>query len=222
VLVLALDTSCAATTVAVMTVDATGPGDASVLATRINVDARAHGEVLMPSIQACLLEAHADVSDLTAIVAGIGPGPYTGLRIGLVTAAVLADALNIAAYGVCSLDGIGGALAATPRLLVAADARRREVYWGAYSAGRRDGGPGVAKPADVATTGFDGCAGAGARLYADVLGLPVLDQDYPDPAALVRAAVERIRTGGASEALTPLYLRQPDAVVPAAAKSVLT
>jgi hypothetical protein len=64
-------------------------------------------------------------------------------------------------------------------------------------------------------------AGAGARRYADVLGLPLLDRDYPTALGLVTLAAERVRQGADSEVLTPLYLRRPDAVEPATRKAVL-
>jgi tRNA threonylcarbamoyl adenosine modification protein YeaZ len=213
VLVLALDTSSAATWAAVCAVDS----GVEVLVVNTSVDARAHGERLAPNIAASLEQSGARASDLGAIVVGTGPGPFTGLRVGLVTAAVLAETLRIPAYGVCSLDG----LAEHPNaLLVAADARRKEVYWATYRAGVRTAGPAVARPADVPTAGLEAMVGAGARLHAGVLGLPLLDGDHPSPPALVIRALDRIRQAAPSEPLTPLYLRRPDAVVPAAAKQV--
>ncbi len=213
--VLALDTSSAAVSAAVARVD----DGVEILATRVTVDARAHGELLAPAVEGCLRDAGRSITELDAVVAGVGPGPFTGLRIGLVTALALADALGIPAYGVGSLDAIAGGVAAL-RLLVAADARRREVYWATYFDGVRKAGPEVAKPAAVSTEGCTAMAGAGARLYAEVLGLPLLDFDYPSLAALVAAAADRIRANAPSEQLTPLYLRRPDAVEPAARKRV--
>jgi tRNA threonylcarbamoyl adenosine modification protein YeaZ len=222
VLVLVIDTSSAATTVALATVD---PAGESIKATHTNVDARGHVEVLAPTVARCLDDAGAKPDELAAIVAGLGPGPYTGLRVGLVTAAALGDALRIPTYGVCSLDGIGFAASTASTalrapLLVAADARRREVYWAAYRDGVRTHGPHVAKPGTVDLAQFSAVAGAGARLYADVLDLPLLDQDYPDPLALLRVAGDRIRAHRPSELLQPLYLRRPDAVEPVPRKVV--
>lgn len=214
-LVLAIDTSSAAVTAAVVALDdAVRP-----LAQRVTVDARAHGERLAPSIAQCLAEAGATPRELDAIVAGVGPGPFTGLRVGLVTAAAMADALRIPAYGVCSLDGIAAAVP-PQALLVAADARRREVFWARYVDGVRVEGPDVSRPVDVSTVDSAATAGAGARLYADVWGLPLLDVDYPDPTALVRLAASRIRDHAPADPLTPLYLRRPDAVEPGARKAV--
>jgi tRNA threonylcarbamoyl adenosine modification protein YeaZ len=185
----------------------------AVLTERRLVNARGHGENLAPLIAECVPRP----AELQAIVAGVGPGPYTGLRVGLVTAAVMGETLGIPTYGVCSLDGIG---AGEDALLVAADARRREVYWATYAAGSRALGPEVSRAADVPIDGLTAMSGAGARLYAGELGLPLLDRDYPDPRLLAECARDRIVGGAASESLTPLYLRRPDAVVPAARKHV--
>jgi tRNA threonylcarbamoyl adenosine modification protein YeaZ len=214
VLVLAIDTSSAAVTAAVVDVSS---DDVVVRAERVTLNSRGHGEYLAPAIAECLTEAGAAPGGLAAIVAGTGPGPFTGLRVGLVTAAVMADVLGIPAYGVCSLDAIAGAKAG--RLLVATDARRKEIYWARYLGGKRIEGPAVSRPADVATDS-GAMAGAGARLYADVLGLPLIDRDFPSACALVQHAADRIRTGAPSEPLTPLYLRRPDAVEPGRPKAV--
>ncbi len=214
-LALVIDTSSAAVTAAVVSVT----DSVEVVAAEVTLDARAHGELLAPSIRKALGTAGARPRELGAIVAGVGPGPFTGLRIGLVTAAAMGDALGIPTYGVCSLDGIGAALD-VPALLVATDARRREVYWARYADGLRVAGPDVVEPAGLSTVDSQAMAGAGARLYQQILGLPLLDADYPSPPALASVAAERIRTAAPSERLTPLYLRRPDAVEPAARKPV--
>jgi tRNA threonylcarbamoyl adenosine modification protein YeaZ len=231
VLVLALDTATSASTAALVEVTADGLVG---VAERRTVDPRAHGEKLAPEIAATLAEAGVRPGDLAAIVAGLGPGPFTGLRVGLATAASMGQALGVPTYGVCSLDGLGRA-AGPGRVLVATDARRREVYYATYVDGVRTGGPEVAKPADVAAaiggsagtsqvTGLvDRVAGEGGLKYGDLFGVPVEEHLlYPPAAALVALAAERIRAAAPSEPLTPLYLRRPDAVEPAARKSVLT
>jgi tRNA threonylcarbamoyl adenosine modification protein YeaZ len=215
VFVLAIDTSSPAVTAGVVAV-----GDALALAAvRAPVSPRGHGELLTPSISACLADAGITANDLAAIVAGVGPGPYTGLRVGLVTAAALAQALDVPSYGVCSLDAIGAACADEARLLVATDARRREVYWARYEAGRRTDGPHVDRPADVPLAGLEAVAGAAAELYPwpELARRP---EFHPEPQWLVGLAADRIRSGAESEPLTPLYLRRPDAVVPGAPKTV--
>jgi tRNA threonylcarbamoyl adenosine modification protein YeaZ len=247
VLVLVVDASSAAVTVGVVDVPPDAPAEpraalASVrtLAQRITVDARAHAELLAVSTRDALAEAGAAMADLSAVVTGVGPGPYTGLRVGIVTAAAFADALGIPAYGVCSLDGIGLAAAAATgssagdpagdspgdgRLLVAADARRREVYWAVYDQGVRIGDPQVHRPADVPEQlagGAGAMAGAGARQYADLLALPLLGVDFPQVDALVAMAVERLAAQAPNDSLAPMYLRKPDAQEPTGpAKSTL-
>jgi tRNA threonylcarbamoyl adenosine modification protein YeaZ len=211
VLALAIDTSSAAVSAALAQV--TADGETTVVSRRRVVDARAHAELLAPSIAACLAEAGVPVDALDAVVAGTGPGPFTGLRVGLMTAAAIADARDIPAYGVCSLDAMAPP---TGAVLVAGDARRREVYWAAYLDGTRSRGPEVGRAGDVPTDGLTAMAGAGARLYADVLGLPLLEPDYPDLEAAVRLAAARILARAPGEPLTPLYLRRPDAVASAA------
>lgn len=217
-LVLVLDTATPAVTAAVATVDADGL--VTVAAERTVVDGKAHGELLAPQIAAALDASGASVHDLRAIVAGLGPGPFTGLRVGLVTAASMSDTLGIPAYGVCSLDALGAAT--TGNALVATDARRREIYWATYRDGSRISGPEVAKPADVDAGPADHAVGEGALKYADQLGLSVSAEAsaYPRAEMLARLAADRVRSSAPSERLTPLYLRRPDAVEPGTPKKV--
>lgn len=218
-LVLVLDTSSANIGAAVAQVSSTA---LDLLAGRTVIGAGQHAEVLTPAIADVLTEADVTPAQLGAVVAGDGPGPFTGLRVGLASAAAYADALGIPAYGVCSLDAIAAPLLPTEGpLLVAGDARRREVYWAVYDGSGRSG-PAVDTPAHVAqaATGAVAMAGAGAQLYADVLGLPLLDQPYPDLTALVAGAADRIRSGAPGEILQPRYLRHPDATPPGARKAV--
>jgi tRNA threonylcarbamoyl adenosine modification protein YeaZ len=215
VLVLVLDTSSEAVTAAVLGVTADGVVPPTVEVVTINP--RGHGELLAPSITRALNAEEATSRDLGAIVAGIGPGPYTGLRVGLVTAAVMGDALGIPTYGVCSLDAFGQALREERSVLAATDARRSEVYWARYEYGTRVGGPSVDRYADVMVDDEDVVVGAGAEL----LGRAPFEQlRHPPAVALAECAVERIVSAAPSEVLTPLYLRHPDAVVPAAPKAV--
>ncbi len=144
------------------------------------------------------------MSDLDAVVVGCGPGPFTGLRVGMATAAAYGHALDIPVHGVCSLDGIGGQTAGA--VLVVTDARRREVYWARYRDGLRVAGPEVAAPADVALDGV--VAVAGSPEHAAQFGLPVSGPEYPTPVALVAAVPN---WDGEPEPLVPLYLRRPDA-----------
>jgi len=213
VFVLAIDTATPAVVAGVVSV---GP-ELALVSQQAPIAARGHGELLAPGIDAALHEAGIAPRQVGAVVVGTGPGPYTSLRVGLVTAAAFADALRIPAYGVCSLDAIGEAGADEPALLVATDARRREVYVGRYAYGRRDGDVGVDRPDAVDTAGLS--AVAGTELY-DWPGLRRRPEQTPDPLALVRLARERIESGAPGDPLVPLYLRRPDAVVPGAPKTV--
>jgi tRNA threonylcarbamoyladenosine biosynthesis protein TsaB len=178
-----------------------------------------HGEQLAPLIERALEENGLVRQDLTAVAVGVGPGPFTGLRVGLVTARTLAFVLDIPVYGVCTLDVL--ALEAVDRgavggeFVVATDARRKEVYLATYDeSGARLDGPEVAKPADVATE--RPVVGEGAVLYPEAFpraARPVL----PSAGWLARAVAEERAELHDPE---PLYLRRPDAVAPGAPKPV--
>lgn len=217
VLVLALDTSTPAVTAALAEV---GDHHLTGLGERRTVDPRAHGELLAPQVRLVLSEAGARPADLGAIVAGLGPGPFTGLRVGLATAASMGQALGIPAYGICSLDALGRA-AGPGRVLVATDARRREVYFATYLDGKRITDPDVAKPADVRVDA-DRAVGEGAVKYSEIFGLPIDDRVlHPPGEALIALALDKIRAGAPGDPLTPLYLRRPDAVAATQRKHVL-
>ncbi|MFI7540259.1 tRNA (adenosine(37)-N6)-threonylcarbamoyltransferase complex dimerization subunit type 1 TsaB [Actinoplanes sp. NPDC049599] len=217
-LVLALDTATPAVTAALGEVTDSG---IKGLAERRTVDPRAHGERLAPQVQLVLDAAGVRPRELAAIVAGVGPGPFTGLRVGLATAAAMGQALGIPTYGICSLDAIGRA-AGPGRVLVATDARRREVYFATYADGVRVTGPEVAKPADVLVAA-DRAVGEGALKYSEIFGIPIDDRVlFPSGEALIALAAAQVRGRAPGEQLTPLYLRRPDAVEPAARKSVLS
>ncbi|MBV9023964.1 MAG: tRNA (adenosine(37)-N6)-threonylcarbamoyltransferase complex dimerization subunit type 1 TsaB [Streptomycetaceae bacterium] len=219
-LLLAFDTATPAVTAAVH--DGT-----TVLAESTSIDARRHGELLMPAVDCVLREAGAELDAVTGIVVGVGPGPYTGLRVGLVTAAAFGDALGIPVHGICTLDGLAYASGIDGPFVVATDARRKEVYWAHYAGPRtRSSDPAVDRPGDIATqvAGLP-AVGAGAALYPEVftdIRAPA-DQSAGALAALAAAKLaegEPFENEGGLPAL-PLYLRRPDAQVPAAYKAVL-
>lgn len=216
VLVLALDTATPAVTAGVVELTADGPVARSV---RIAHDARKHAELLMPGVLAACADAGIAPRDLDAVVVGIGPGPFTGLRVGMVTAAALGDALGVPVHGVGTLDAIAHD-AGPGRVVVVTDARRREVYWAAYADGVRFAGPHVQAPAPLVARlgelGVTAAAGASAQLT----GLPDRTPATPAPAGLVAVAASALLAGTAPEPLQPLYLRRPDAVPPAARKRV--
>lgn len=198
-MILAIDTATPAVTAGVARRTATG---VEVLAERITVDARAHAEQLTPNVVGAVADAGLTFADLTAVVVGCGPGPFTGLRVGMATAAAYGHALGIPVYGVSSLDAIAPE---TPgELLVVTDARRREVYWARYNDGVRVAGPAVSAAADV-EPGAGSVAGPAAQ--AALFALPSLGVEYPTVAGLVTAA----DWDQPPAALVPLYLRRPDA-----------
>ena len=176
-----------------------------------HVDARAHNEVLTPLIRRCLDDAGLKgeaARAAGAVVVGCGPGPFTGLRVGMATAASFADAWGVPAHGACSLDALahpggeplrGDAMAVT-------DARRREVYAAAYRDGQRIWGPAVMSAAACAEAVLEDvpdfeparlvgdeakCADVLAGFGADA-AKAVITAAYPTPAGLIAAAVAEL------------------------------
>jgi tRNA threonylcarbamoyl adenosine modification protein YeaZ len=172
--VLAIDTSTSRTSVAII------DGDIVVFS-GIRDGATAHG----PSLPALLQEALA-ISDVDEVVVGMGPGPFTGLRVGIAFAQSFALAREIPVRGVCSLDAIAAQISERD-FIITVDARRKEVYWARYKDGVRVGEPAVNFPADVT-------------------GAPIHGELFPDMQALVKLP------GNITE---PIYLRRPDAVATA-------
>ncbi|SCX47111.1 tRNA threonylcarbamoyl adenosine modification protein YeaZ [Klenkia marina] len=156
-----------------------------------------HAELLTPTVTAVLAEAGVALRDVGRFVVGLGPGPYTGLRVGIVTAAALGDVVGAPVHGVCSLDAVG-----TGPRVVLTDARRKEVYWAAYD-GDRLTGPDVGRPEDL---DLPDLPVVGDDRFAERLGRPVT------AAEVTTAGLLRAVPGGDPAPLTPLYLRRPDAV----------
>lgn len=195
-LVLAIDTSTPAVTAGIV-------ADGRLVAERISIDARAHAERITPNVLAALADAGRSMAELDAVVVGCGPGPFTGLRVGMATASAYGHALNIPVYGVCSLDAIG--VQTSGEVLVVTDARRREIYWARYRDGVRVDGPAVSAPADVAPA--DAHSVAGSPDHAALFGLPCIEPLYPNSVGLVAAVDWSLPPA----ALVPMYLRRPDA-----------
>jgi tRNA threonylcarbamoyl adenosine modification protein YeaZ len=185
----------------------------------VSAETMRHGEQLAPLIERALTDAGVTRLDVTAVAVGVGPGPFTGLRVGLVTARTLGFVLDVPVYGVCSLDALAieavetGAVG-TP-FVVATDARRKEVYLATYDAdGARTSGPAVDRPDVVATAAP--VVGEGAALYPAA---------FPQPVGPLRASAGWLGRAVVEERVElldpePLYLRRPDAEVPRAAKPV--
>jgi tRNA threonylcarbamoyladenosine biosynthesis protein TsaB len=199
------------------------------------VDARRHGELLTPMVAKVLADAGATRSDLTAVAVGVGPGPFTGLRVGVVTARVLAAVLGIGVHGVCTLDIIAAEVPASGRdFLVATDARRKEVYWARYGpGGQRVEGPLVGSASSIPDAAGLAVAGTGGQLYPEAFGEVALSAEggpvYPQARTLCEIVVRQLgETGGAGAdsppvqllEAEPLYLRRPDAREPGPPKRV--
>ncbi len=228
-LVLALDTATPVVTAGLVDLPADG-GPPSTRAARAH-DGRKHGELLMPAVRELCDETGVALADVDAVVAGVGPGPFTGLRVGIVSAAGLGDALGVPVHGVCSLDAIALSRGdgASGNLLVVTDARRREVYWAAYDtepgrsvSARRLTGPSVEAPLVLADrlSELGIAAAVGDPSFAGTLGIDIGAPHAPAPHGLVAAAADGLRSGADPAPLEPLYLRRPDAQEPTGRKRV--
>ncbi len=229
-LLLAFDTATPAVTAALH-------NGQRVLAETVTVDARRHGELLAPAIAKVIADAGAEPRDLTAVATGVGPGPYTGLRVGVVTARVFGRTLGLPVYGVCTLDVVARAAAGAAsgrEFLAVTDARRKELYWARYyGPGSRIAGPAVNRAADIPGARALPVAGQAAALYPDDLGDPIWPE-YPSAAVLADLVADLLagraddgpdggRAAGSGVTLLPpepLYLRRPDARVPGPPKRV--
>lgn len=214
---LALDTSATASA-AVVT-------EHEVVAHRATDSTRNHSEVLADFITQVLTEARIDPSDpaaLDGIFVGVGPGPFTGLRAGIITAQTLAHAWQKPCYGVLSLDGLAHRVApeafrnGVEEFVVATDARRKEVYWAHYDniggQAQRLHGPFVTDPTEVTSLPV---YGAGAGLYPQALyGMTGYDTAVPDAADLGAYGLIALRRGRGLEPVEPQYLRGHDAQIP--------
>lgn len=244
VLVLALDTATPRVVVGIVEIEAPSATAASgsrpmgTRAVRHAASGNLHAETLGLLIPEVIAEAAVSMADVAAVVVGIGPGPFTGLRVGVMTGAALGDALGLPVYGVCTHDAIaathaaamhaaltdsvpGGTTLPEAGFAVVTDARRRECYWASYDAfGRRVSGPHVERPADVRARSDWPPEGLviGDQAFTEALGVEVIATS-PAPMGLVLAA-RGLSEFGSPGPLKPLYLRRPDATPPAPRKPV--
>lgn len=188
----------------------------SVVASFESTESMRHGEMLAPGIAQVLTDAGATAADLTGVAVGVGPGPFTGLRVGLVTARTLALVRGLPVHGVCSLDILAAEAidAGLDEFAVATDARRKEVYLATYAGGRRVSGPEVVKPADAARTST--VVGRGGLLYPEAFP-SATGPEHPSARVLCDVVVDRRFAIVGPE---PMYLRRPDAVEPGKPKRV--
>jgi tRNA threonylcarbamoyladenosine biosynthesis protein TsaB len=208
---LALDTSTPLVSVALL-------DDGSLVANATSDRPMQHGELLAPMITEALDGVGAIRQDLTAVAVGVGPGPFTGLRVGLVTARMLGVALGVPVYGASSLDVL--AVRAVDEgivepFLATLDARRKELFWASYDAdGTRLDGPHVERPADMPADVL--VVGAGPSVFPDAFARTA-GPARPDAGTLaVAVAEERVELVDPE----PVYLRRPDAAVPGPRKLV--
>lgn len=165
-MILAIDTSTALTSVAVVEAG-------NVVSERVHLDPRKHAEVLAPMMRDVLQGI--EPGAITAVACGVGPGPYTGLRVGIASALAVGAAWRVPVHGLCSLDALAAAVLFdddfVDGLCVATDARRREIYWARYdSGGRRLEGPLVSRPDELDDIARRGpWAGHGAEVHRDEL-----------------------------------------------------
>ena len=174
--ILAIDTAASRTSVVIIE-------NGEVVFSQSRDGAMSHGPALPELVQAGIKNR-----EITKVLVGMGPGPYTGLRVGITFAQTFAWARNIPVRGFCSLDAVAAQIDDSD-FIVTIDARRKEVYWARYTNGVRVEGPAVDLPADVL-----------AR------GIKVIDSLFPDPKYFVEIA---------EEFSEPIYLRRPDAVATA-------
>lgn len=216
-IILALDTSSAATSVALF------DGDVILNSAR-HIDARRHAEVLAPMIVEVVAGRPVD-----AVVCGVGPGPYTGLRVGVASAASLGLAWRVPVVGICSLDAIAYAARAggiSGEFIAGLDARRKEIYWARYGE-QRLAGPYVNRPdeldPELLTLPWVGVGDTPA--YPDATALariasPLLSAGVPLAARITNLATHGTDDGATAKQLGnqqllppfPLYVRRPDAV----------
>jgi tRNA threonylcarbamoyladenosine biosynthesis protein TsaB len=193
VLILAFDTATEAATSALV-------ADGELLAERVS-----RAQTLLEDVDALLRQGGTHPRDLDSLAVGIGPGSFTGLRIGLATARGLALSLGLPGSGVSTLAALQ---AGAPGALPVVDARRREVFT------LVEGAPSVLAPADVDVRPGTLCVGNGACRYRGVLEgkgavVPADDDERHLPRARFHAALAG--EPGPVEAIEPLYIRLPDA-----------
>lgn len=206
-MLLAIDTS-AGTSVAVV------DRDRGVIAEHAEDDTRRHAEVVGELIDLCLRESGVSVTELSGVAVGMGPGPFTGLRVGIAAGNAFALGAGKPVVRVISHDAVAFAHyagGASGPLLVVTDARRREVYWSAYR-GQDDAGlplrerePGLAKPDE---------------LPAEFTSFNRLDAHTVSAGALGMLAETMYSNGRSFVGPEPLYLRSPDVTLSAGPKRV--
>jgi tRNA threonylcarbamoyl adenosine modification protein YeaZ len=202
-------------------------GDGIVAGLSIDA-ARRHAETLVPAVQDVLDQAGVGLDAVTKVAVGVGPGGFTGLRVGVVTALTFAAARGVPCVGVLSLDALAadaistGSVGAHEAFSVAVDARRREVFWARYVEGRRDGDAAAGDPRHLAAHELADLTvvGDAADRYPDVFARAIVAA--PSAAAVAQIVNDHDRGFDTFDVLParPVYVRSPDATPPAARKPV--
>ncbi len=218
---LAIDSSAGASTAVIH--------EGQVLASWRTAETNTHAEVLASAVQQVLEQAGVQAAELDGVVVGVGPGPFTGLRVGLALAHSLAEVWQKPLRGICSLDSIAARIArwglvgvGTGEFMAVTDARRREIYWAGYTVSMgqisRVRGPEVCAPAEAPSLP---AAGMGLSLYPEQL-----TPAYEDDPGVTSFAVDTWTPDAEDLGLLaesdqsvlreplPLYLRESDAKVP--------
>ena len=219
-LLLGFDTATEVTTVAL--VRAGDDGVSHVLGERSHRDARRHGEVLPVQIDEILRDAEVGPSDVDAVAVGVGPGAYTGLRVGLATADALGLALAVPIHGASTHDVLAFATQRERPFAVVTDARRRELFWSTYRTfDSRLSPPQVGTP-DAVRAALDGLDVVVPPGTPGIEGLHVRPGEAPSAVALCRLVLSRLADGQVTDRPEPIYLRRPDVMPAAPPKSVLS
>lgn len=213
-IILSFDTALEACSAALFDADR-----GKVLAARRERMTRGHAEALMPMIAEVMADARCSFHALGRIAVTIGPGSFTGVRVGVSAARGLALAARKPAIGIGTLEAFAAGLAAKTPALIAHDARRGELYVQAFDAAARPDGPPRVLPPEVAASLWREdivIHGTGAAALAGAIraggGVPIVADTPlppgPDPVAVARLAADRDLPGVPP---APLYLRPPDA-----------
>jgi len=192
-----------------------------VIASTYSARGRRHAESLAPQIEFVAQQAGAAITDIEVIAVDVGPGLYTGLRVGITTARAMAHTLGVPMIPVTSLEAIAHANRAGGDMVVAIDARRGEVFHAAFTFDA-DGAPTGDEPAvgaadSVPNRNLQRVIGDGAMAYVDEFAAAGLSVDatashLPLPDAILALAVDRLDRAVRPADVHPLYLRRPDAV----------
>ncbi len=172
------------------------------------------GELTAQYMQNALQAANCSAREVTCVVVGVGPGPFTGLRVGITSALTFAHALQIPVHGICSLDAIG--FTSQNECIAITDARRKELYWAKYRNGLRVSEPAVNTPQEICALNPNAeFIGPAATLYPEFI--------VGEPVELQAGNLADLFARGLAQLLpiTPMYLRKPDAVPPTERKQVI-